>query len=370
MSTIRPLTRDDLPAVASLYERVRRTGHDTAPAGLADYIARLCLDAPWVDPDIPALVSEARDGRIVGFLGSYPRRVRLDGRVLRVGCSGQLAADPTTPGVGAMLARTYMRGPQDLTVTDGATDLMRRIWRTLRGRVRTAPSFGWYRVLRPTSAVAARLGDRGRAVPAPLRTVGAGVDALARRVPRVSTRLSPAPPEDVTAEPLTVDALLEQMADAPRRWRLHPDYDATYLEAVFAELEQVAPVRGEVVRRLVRGHDGRVLGWYVAFAPPGGIVQVQQLAATGPDPGPVLDHVIADADARGAVAVAGRLEAPLADAVRTRRCLIRSASWALADSEDTSLLAALDTEESLLTRLDGEWWMGHHLLYRGGDTTT
>ena len=364
MSAIRPLTREDLPAVASLYERVARSGGATPPAPLAGYLERLCLDAVWADPEIPPLVAEGGDGAIIGFLGSYPRRVRLDGRALRVGCSGHLVAEPSNPGIGALLTRTYMQGPQDLTITDGATDYMRQIWRTLRGRVRTAPSFGWYRVLRPTSTVASLLGDRGRPVPGPLRSVGGGLDALARRIPRIGARPAPAPDPDVTAETLTVEALLEQTSSAPRHWRLHPDYDERYLTGLFAELDAVVPVRGEVLRRLVRGRNGRVLGWYVAFVPAGGIAQVQQLAATGPDPGPVLDHLIAEADARGAAAVAGRLEPSLADAVRRRRCVIRSSAWALVDSDDTGVLAALDADDTLLTRLDGEWWMGHHLLWR------
>ena len=365
MSAIRPLTREDLPAVASLYERVARSGGATPPAPLAGYLERLCLDAVWTDPEIPPLVAEGGDGAIIGFLGSYPRRVRLDGRALRVGCSGHLVAEPSNPGIGALLTRTYMQGPQDLTITDGATDYMRQIWRTLRGRVRTAPSFGWYRVLRPTSTVASLLGDRGRPVPGSLRSVGGGLDAIARRIPRLGARPAPAPDVDVTAEPLTVEALLEQTSSAPRHWRLHPDYDERYLTGLFAELDAVVPVRGEVLRRLVRGRNGRVLGWYVAFVPAGGIAQVQQLAATGPDPGPVLDHLIAEADARGAAAVAGRLEPSLADAVRRRRCVIRSSAWALVDSDDTGVLAALDADDTLLTRLDGEWWMGHHLLWRG-----
>ena len=74
MSAIRPLERDDLPQVVSLYEHVARSGSRTPPPGLAAYFERTFLDHPWADPEIPSLVYADGD-KIVGFLGSSVRRL-------------------------------------------------------------------------------------------------------------------------------------------------------------------------------------------------------------------------------------------------------------------------------------------------------
>jgi hypothetical protein len=364
MSRIRPLERADVTAVAALYQRRARSAAQPPPAPLAPYIERMCLDAPWVDEEIPSLVCEKPDGEIVGFIASNPRRYRADSRAIRVGCSGPMVADEAHPGVGVMLTRAYMRGPQDLTLTDGASDLMHQLWTTLRGRVNTAASFGWLKLLRPGRTLSSVMLHRGRPLPTPVNRALAVVDRPMRRVPKVRNRLTPWPVDGLVAEPLTVDALLEQMSSASRHWRLHPDYDASYLRWLFDELDVVTPRRGRVVRHLVRSAKGRVLGWYVYFLSPRFIAQVQQIAAPGGDPGPVIDHLVAHADANGAVAVAGRMEPGLAGAVRQRRFLIEPTSWSLVQSDDTAVLGLLDSAQALLTRLDGEWWMGHHVLWQ------
>ena len=246
---------------------------------------------------------------------------------------------------------------------------MRRIWRTLRGRVRTAPSFGWYRVLRPTSDGRPSRLERprpARARPAAQRRGGRG-------------RARPPDPRASAARPArgagpgsrrAADGRRPARADvvAPRRWRLHPDYDEAYLTRCSPSSTRSSRSAARSCAGWCAGATGACSGWFVAFVPAGGIAQVQQLAAVGPDPGPVLDHLIAEADARGAAAVAGRLEPSLADAVRRRRCVVRSAPgrWPTPTTPACSRRSTPTT--SLLTRLDGEWWMGHHLLYRGGNT--
>lgn len=397
MSTIRPLVRADLPDVAALYEQVARSGRRAPPAGLADYIGRFALEQPWADEDIPTLVAEAPDGGIVGFLGSNPRRMRMDGMPLRLACSGNLVAHPGHPGVGAMLTRAYLHGPQDVSITDGATDLMYEMWTEMRGRCRVAASFGWYQVFRPFRTVARVLAERDRRVPRAATALADPADTLARHLPRVGSRFTaagartsagrrgnrgppaptsrvPAPREaaDETgseAEELTSARLLEQMVDAPGHLRLYPDYDAPHLDWVFAELaaEDAVAARGRLVRHLVRHRNGRVRGWYVYLLPRAGIAEVLQIAAPGPELGPVLDHLLADAERAGAAAVHGRLEPALAPVVRARRCAVRPTSWALVHTDDMKILGLLGSADALLTRLDGEWWMGHHVLWRDGD---
>jgi hypothetical protein len=357
------MRRDDVPDAASLFERLSRSGSPVPPAPLVSFLERHCFDAPWVDPELPSLVAQGRDGRMVGFVASHPRRMRLDGRPLRIACSGPMVADPDHPGTGVLLTRAYRAGPQDITLTDGASDSMHQIWTTLRGWARPAASFQWQRTLRPGGALAMFMRDLGRPLPRPATRALAAADGPVRRVPAVGRRLRAPGAGELTAEPLTVEALLEQMAGAGRRWRLYPDYDEPYLRWLFAELDTVVPVRGRVVRHLVRNAAGRVLGWYVYFLSTAGTSQVQQVAATGSDAGPVLDHLIAHADAHGASAVAGRLEPSLVAAVRRRRCTIRQTTWSLVHAEDSRVLGLLDSPEALLSRLDGEWWMAPHLLW-------
>lgn len=351
-----------MPALRA--DRPLRLAPPTKPA--RGYLERTLLEYPWADSDIPSLVYEGADGEIVGFLGSHVRRLRVDGRTVRMACSGQLVAAPAARrrGVGALLMRRYLGGPQDLTITDGATDSVRRMWTGLGGQARVHASIGWTRVFLPGAASVSLLSRRNAraALKRSLRLVAPPLDTAVRAMFRRRSDILPAQPE-ADAETLTADALLTQMRDAPRSLRLHPDYDLEYLHWLFRELQAV-DVRGMLMRCLVRDRRGRVAGWYLYYLLPGGIAQVLQVAAPNGDPGLVLDHLFWHAATGGAAAVQGRVEPELLGPLRARRCLLSGTEWALVHCEDQKVLSLLGSTQALLTRLDGEWWMGHHLLWR------
>ena len=367
MSPIRALERGDLEAVTDLYEAVFRSGLPRK-RGLRAELERTVLDHPWADPEIPSLVYEGRDGAITGFLASHVRRMRHGSERMRMACSGQLVTDPAFArrGIGALLLRHYMRGPQDLTITDGATEPVRAIWEGLGGSASALNSLSWMRVLRPVALLADKAERRrgGRSFPGAWATARVA-DAVAAR------RLTPAPVSTV-AEPLDALALIDAVAQLSRTrstsvrrsvpvYELRPDYDEPFLEWLFRETAAVN-ARGELVRRLLRDRTGAVLGWYVFYSRPGGISQAIQVGAARSCAGAVLDHLFQDAAARGAAAVQGRVEAPLLPALTARRCLLRRSEWALLHSDDPAPLNAIAYGRALLTRLDGEWWMGHHLV--------
>lgn len=372
MGPIRPLEREDIPAVCQLYERVFRSGTADPPPQLLNYFERTFLDYPWVDDAIPSLVYEDSDGELVGFVGSHVRNLRMDGRPLRMGCSGPLVAAPEARhrAVGALLLRRYLAGPQDITITDGANDLAWRLEASLGGQALVHASTGWTKVFRPGAAVAAWLSERHRwpSLGRVARLVAPMVDVVAQALDtaapgRLRRRAGLVPPQPAAAAvPLTVDALLEQMGHAARTLRLHPDYDAKYLEWLFSELEAVH-FRGVPVRHLIHERSGRVAGWYIYYLAPGGIAQVLQIAAPNGKPELVLDHLLWHAASGGAAAVQGRLEPALFGALRAHRCLLSHSQLALVHTEDLAVLGLLGSPKSMLTRLDGEWWMGHHLLW-------
>lgn len=365
VTAIRALQRGDLPAVTQLYETVFRAGMAAKP-GLAEEFERTVLDYPWADPGMPSLVYEQPDGAISGFLGSHVRRMRLGSRRVRMGCAGQLVTDPAHArrGIGALLLRRYLSGPQDLTVTDGANDAVRLIWEGLGGSTSAIRSLSWTRRFAP----AAMLGDRAaRRIGRPLP----GTRSAARIADRIAARRLAPPPVTTVSEPLGAEDLLtalDALASVPRSGRarlgpayeLLPDYDRPYLDWLFEELSAVR-ARGELVGRLVRGHDGTVTGWYVLYSRPGATSQAIQVGAAPARAAAVLDHLFADAAANGSAAVEGRVEPALLPALRERGCSIRGSDWTLMHSDDPDLLAPISLDRALLSRIDGDWWMGHHL---------
>jgi hypothetical protein len=354
VSVIRPLEPEDIPGVAALYERVMRSGARTAEPAVEDFFRQVVLLQPWADPDVPSLVYDDPEAGVLGFLGSHVRRLLLDGKRVRVGCSGQLVADPDAakPGVGALLMRAHMRGAQEVSSTDGATSTVRDMWQRLGGQTLPLASIGWTRVLRPARFAAAIAGRHREHEP---QRSAAVLDVLAAPITRRALR--PSQPEGST-EPLTSELLLELVELGS--WRLRPDYDAPYLDWLFARMAEV-PGRGDLRRLAVRDERGQPLGWAVYYRSPGGISQVQQIAALG-DPGPVVDHVFWDASLDRSAAVQGRLEPALVPPLLDRRCVFRRTEWALVRTGHTELLATIAAPDSLLTRMDGEWWMGPHLL--------
>lgn len=362
MAPIRPLERDDIPQVVSLYEQVSRSGSTTAPPGMAAYFERFFLDHPWADPEIPSLVYTDKDGRIVGFLGSSVRRFVFDGRPIRAGCSGQLVTEPgaRNQAAGAFLMQAYMDGPQELTFTDTASDTVRRIWERLGGDAFQLGCVGWVRVFRPL-----RFAASYRARHDPAGELGALTGSLSSALDAVSVRLPRVPfgsgAPETTAEDLAPAVLAERLPATIGPTRLYPAYDEEFARWLLRELAEVR-VHGRLTARLVRDAGGEILGWFVYYLREGGISQVMQVAAHERRAGAVLDHLFHEAEQGGAAALQGRLEPRLMAPLATRRSLLHSSGYlALVHARDPEILATIASSRSLFTRMEGEFWMGHHL---------
>jgi GNAT superfamily N-acetyltransferase len=348
MSGIRPLRREEIPQIAALYRFVDRSDWRIPPDDVSVWFERTLFGHPWVDPEIPTLVYEDDAGEILGFIASHVRRMRLDGRTIRMGAAGPLIAHPRVRnrGVGAQLWRRYLAGPQELTVTDGASDEMREIFELIGGHMLHPSCIAWARVYRPFGFV----GDH---LKAPARRVWAPLDAAATH----TSRYFKAPPSPETvSEPLTPALMVEHLPTVTRALRLFPDYDQPFLEWLFAE-QHHNRTWGTPVRRLVRGRDGRVLGWYIYFLLRAGGCQVVQVAAQRRHVGAVLDDLFADAIAAGGTAIQGRVEPMLLAPLAHRGALFRYSPRSLVYTPHDDLLGVLMSGRALLTRLEGEWWM-------------
>lgn len=359
MSEIRAMRREEVREVAQLYRFVDRSDWRIAPAEVPRWFERTLFDNPWADPEIPSLVYVDDGGEILGFIGSHVRRMRFDGEPVRLAAGGPLIAHPKVRnrGVGALLWRRYMAGPQELTITDGASEEMRQIFELIGGQMMHPSSMHWVRIYRPFSYAGNRLlGSR--------KWTREGVRPWARPLLGLldgpATRMVPAlraPALGGTSDELLTPALLlENLPALTRSLRLVPDYDEPFLEWVFGELHNNR-TWGEPQRRLVRSADGRALGWYVYFLLPHESCQVLQVAAHDRHAGAVLDNLFAHAVGGGGAAVQGRVEAHILASLAHRRALFRFSARSLVHSRHPELLGAITSGHALLTRLEGEWWM-------------
>jgi len=355
LNALRPLERDDLEQVAGLFLRVVRPGAMDSVAETAAYFGRTTLEHPWADPEIPSLVFVDGRGAIKGFVGSYVTRMRFDGSPIRVACPGNLVAAPEARAFapGALLLREHLNGPQDVTFVDSLGEPSRAMWQALGGEVAWLGALSWVRVFRPFGLANRRFVEprAPRAAEVLISPLCAALDALARAV--IRRPLKPARPS-TSAQTLDPKAMIAEFGRLTPSLRLYPDYDEAYLEWLFTELSRPRR-RGTLVRRIVRdGH--RVLGWYVYYLKRGGISRVLQVMGSEKEIGLVLDHLFHHAEAGGAAALEGRLEARLLEPLVGRHCVLRYSGAAGFFSRNREILDGVFSRRSVFTRMDSEYW--------------
>jgi hypothetical protein len=355
MSKIRALAPDEIDQIAELYRFVDKSDWRIPPGEVPLWLRRTLFDDPWADPEIPTLVHVEDTGEITAFIASHVRRMRFDDTTIRLAAGGPLIVHPDARNraVGPRLWRQYLDGPQELTISDGASDEMRQIFELIGGQLLHPSSIAWARVFAPFSFMAARLLHfRPRAKRASAR-LSAGLDYLSARSIRYFRRPDAA---TTSTEALTPSLMLEYLPTLTRSLRLFPDYDASYLNWLFAELHHNR-TWGIPVKRLVRDRTGRVLGWYVYFLLAGEGCQVVHVAALPRHVGEVLDSLFADVAARGGAGAQGRVEPALLACLAARGAQFRYSARSLVHSSRPDLLAALTSGRAMLTRLEGDWWM-------------
>jgi len=362
---IRELRVDDLPGVARLWDIVEHEGSGRTPERrLVEFLQHTLFASPWTDAEIPSLVATEGD-EILGFIGSNVRRMRFDGRPLRMACSAHLLAHPRVraQAVGARLLHTYLDGPQELTITDGANEPMRRMWEGLGGRTVHASCLSFVQPLRPGQLAIHSLGRTRR-----LRPLESVLRPLAGLVDRATARfVSPDEPQDsaATSDPLTPESLVEQLPSVAGSLSLAPAYDIAYLSWLFEALDDSArrePLwpdrveRGRLWAELVRTSAG-VAGWYVCQLHKGGFCRVLQFAAPERKAAIVLDRLRRGALENGAAGIYGRLEPRLVGPLSEQRTLLQlGPGRLLVAARDSAVVDAIVRGDALLTRMDGEWW--------------
>jgi len=363
MNPIRPFTRNDIPQVVRLFQKVFFNNGETAPSSskLDDYFEETLLRNPWleegIEEEIPSLVYETGDGAIIGFIGIIPRRMLLHGRRIRVATSMHFMVEPGSRSTlaGVQLLKTFFSGPQDLSLTDSGGAVGRKIWEGLGGATALAYSINWMRLLRPSRYVLRLLERKNRLLKlfaVALRPLCPIVDAMASRA--LPHRFGK-PGATLRASELDQETLLACISQFPSDYALRPDYDPGSLFWLLAKADQLA--RPGVLRKIaLRDADDELVGWYLYELSADGLGEVLQIVGRKKSFGDVLDHLFYHGWRNGAISLSGRLDPKFAQEFSDKYCFFNCGGpWTLTHSRNPEILQAIYQGDLFLTRLEGEW---------------
>jgi hypothetical protein len=362
MGHVRPFSDADIPSVARLHETVFKTSARAEAAGREAYHAYfrdVFLRGPSQDPSLPSLVFEEDDGSITGFLGVIPRRMTMNRRQFQAAISSQFVVDPSVRAalVAVALAKAFLEGPQDLSISDEANDTSRRLWEALGGSTALLHSLHWTRPLRPARYALSVM--RGRPH---LRVFAAAAGPIAPLIDLFATRsphsyLCQTNPGVSAVGDLSEQTVLAYLPRFVHPASLHVDYDEPTLRWVMNRARQRRS--NDDFRAAVIRNDQRIIGWYLFHVDASGTAYVLQIVADPAAIGDVLDHLFYQAAEQGAAAVAGRLEPRFLQALSDKYCILhRRGPWVLLHARRAELLHSFESGHAVFSRLDGEWSLG------------
>jgi hypothetical protein len=357
---VRRLAPRDLPGVAALLVRTYPQHGWPSTSACEQYLRDILFANPWSDLDLPSWVAERGDD-ICGLYAVMPRRMRLAGRPLRVAVGCQFIVDPRLGDglVALQMIKACLGGPQDLTIADGATERVLKLWDRLGGKIPALYNLHWTRPLRPARYLLSRLqrgnGQGKSALDPPIRPLVATLDTLAARL-RPNRFLHEAC--ELSETDLDCAAIPEHLNAMVSGLALQPQYDAASLQWLLAHTA-ARTARGQLRRRAVHERSGAMVGWYLYFLHRGGVSEVVQLVARDGAFENVLRRLLVDAWRHGATAVRGRFEPQHGMELSRLNCWLRTEGpWTVFHTRDTEIAAALQQGDAFFSRLDGEWWLG------------
>ena len=329
-----------------------------APSALQSSLRELYFNNPWPESIGRSIVYEIEQG-IAGFLGGLVRRMSADGQSIRVGCGGNFVIRPEarSRATARQMLETGMAGNQDISLTDSANDLSRKILERVGWRVIPALNVHWVLPLRPSEFavnVASRASFRWLTTGLRLTT-----KPFCRIVDNLALKMAASPfrrsNSSLNTAELEVETLLECLVKFRKSYCLWPEYDVHSLRWLLDFMERRSS-RGKLRKVVARNGNNKVVGWYIYYVKPGAIGEVVQLCGEHQSIKDLLESLFCDAWSKGMIALHGVAHADIIPDLSDKNCIFTCrGGWAIAYSKKPELLEILDHGKAFLSRLDGEW---------------
>jgi hypothetical protein len=360
MSSVRSFEAGDIEAVADLFQRLLRKTGASAGDDLKTYLRSLFIEGGAAGDALQSRVHVRTDGTVSGFLGVLSVPMEFAGRQLLAANCGTFACDDrdTDPFAGARLLRDVLSGPQDLSFSETSNDISTDMWRSMRATVLGPYSLEWLRILKPAAfvleAVAARVSAVRLAKP-----LARAADALVfrRGEKQAWSHYTPlAGKADAFVDaPATDSDFIDACQQLVQKFALRPNWKRPVMETMLRHAVRKAQY-GERVQHVVRTRSGKIAGLYLYYGNTGGIGRTVQIMAEPGQESIVIDCLFRNAYDRGLVAMRGRTQPALLQAMIGKKCAFLHASSTVVHSRDPALLEAMTNGRAFLNGLAGEGW--------------
>lgn len=363
VATIRPLRADDIDSVAHIFMRQFRNSPQEANADLTAYIEKLFLSGPFASSATPSLVHVRPDGVVSGFIGVTSQPMQIGDQRLNVAVCGALMVEgrEADPLAGARLMKTFLSGEQDISLSETAGEATLSMWRQSGGDLLSRHSVDWMRVIRPAGfaieAVAQRIGVVRALFPATHI-----VDRQLRktRSERKSLRWASFPEgfqiaRGVSAEAVTIERFLAEVRHYTDAFPIRRVWTDDALTQLAADIP-LKSEQGELRTALVHTRTGTCLGGYAYYHRDGKVAHVLDILPRTGHAGVIVDCLLQDASEMGAVAVQGRTNPAIFDALLERRCFMFRQSASVIAGRDKDLIERFKQGDAAFNGLVGERW--------------
>ncbi len=362
MSEIRALQSSDIPALAGMFQRVFRDPKAPASESLTSYLRNFYLEAPGQDIGIASLVHLNDSGAMTGFVGATGLPMTFEGKHLRAAICGSLMVEgrDADPLAGARLLKAFLAGPQDLSFSETASEVSASMWMKLRGVALPQYSLDWLRIIRPAGFFV-ELGRSRLNAARLLRPLARKTDdILRRRMGPDDLRWSGIPSSwngqgSFKTSEVSAEAFAELFVRLTAGFKLRPDFPAEQLAYVLKDAKQARADGGAAFCK-VEARTGAVVGAFAYHGDAGRIGRVLQILAIPGQERQVIDCLIAHAADRGVVALRGRTQPALLEAMLGRRISFTHLASSVIHAKDPEILQAFQNGEGFFNGLAGEHW--------------
>lgn len=369
MSEIRFLKQADMPEVTKLFQKIFRGGTTPPSPALSAYLQRLFIDLPGeTTPASKVLLNE--QGVVTGFIGVNYFDYLYEGRNLKAALAGALMVDnhEQDPLGGAKLMRSLLDDDYDLILTETASEITAGMWKKLNAVQLTDYSLDWMRIIRPLG-FAVETASSKLGLLKLFRPAASFIDERKRNaMPENSLRWSGTPHNWVAGQALQCQqidraeftALYHQLS---AEFACRPQWQAEQFNARLEDALQ-KPDYGQPFMVKATTKTGKTVGLFLYHLHNGATARVLELISHPKAAGQTIDAMVHHAAQNGAVAIRGRTQPVMMEAMLGKRIFFTHLASTMVWAKDRAMLSAFETGRAQLNGIAGEHWCclsGHPL---------